>query len=168
MSINGETTTLGVLVQSNFGGRLTIKGVNIAQEFDRQDTEEDGSSIMIIVATDFPFSNRLLNRLSKRATFGMARTGSTGGHGSGDYVIAFSTTQRTPGAKPVSRKAIAEDEGCINAAFEAVAEATEEAIINSLFKAETVTDPNGETWEAVPIDRVVELLRSKGLIEPIS
>ena len=94
MSIEGETTTLGVLVQSNFGGRLTIKGVNLAREFKLQDTKKEGgcSSIMIIVATDFPFSNRLLNRFSKRASFGIARAGSTGGHGSGDYVIAFSTT----------------------------------------------------------------------------
>ena len=121
---------------------------------------------MIIVATDFPFSNRLLNRFSKRASFGIARAGSTGGHGSGDYAIAFSTTHRTPGAKPVSREPIAEDEGWISVAFAAAAETTEEAIINSLFKAETVTDPNGETWEALPVDRVVSLLRSTGLIEP--
>ncbi len=168
MEIDGEESTLGVLVQSNFGGRLTIKGVDIGQELAREgvESESEGNSIMIIVATDFPLSNRLLNRLAKRATIGMARAGSSGGHGSGDYVIAFSTTQRTPGAMPVSRKAIAEDEGRINGLFERVAEATEEAIINSLFKAETVTDPRGETWEAVPVDLVAEILRSKGLIDP--
>ncbi len=80
MSIEGETTTLGVLVQSNFGGRLTIKGLNVAREFDLQDTKKEGgcSSIMITVVTDFPFSNRWLNRLAKRASFGIARNGSTG------------------------------------------------------------------------------------------
>ncbi len=80
MSIEGETTTLGVLVQSNFGGRLAIKGLNVSREFGLQDTKKEGgcSSIMIIVATDFSFSNRWPNRLAKRTSFGIARNGSTG------------------------------------------------------------------------------------------
>ncbi|MDA0747186.1 MAG: P1 family peptidase [bacterium] len=165
VEIEGETSTVGVLVQANFGGTLTVCGIDMATPLSTPTQPEGiGSSIMIIVATDVPLSNRLLNRISKRAVLGMARTGSSGGHGSGDYIISFSTTQRRPEDKPATRQALIEHETHINTVFQAVADATEEAILNSLFKAETVTAPDGKTWEAVPVDRIVQILNSHGLI----
>ncbi len=118
---------------------------------------------MMIVATDLPLSNRLLFRVCKRATFGLARTGSSGGHGSGDYVIGFSTTCRTPKAMPGIREALARQEGVIEAAFLAVADATEEAILNAMFKAERMVGRDGHTREALPIDQVLEILDRHGV-----
>ena len=117
---------------------------------------------MIVVATDLPLSNRLLNRVAKRATIGMARAGGAGGHGSGDYVIAFSTTYRSPDAMPGARRALADDESAIDGAFQAVADATEEAILNSLFRARTVVGRDGNRREAIPLDGVRERLRRAG------
>ncbi len=167
-----EDATVGVLVQSNFGGRLTVAGVDLADAFkdppsvaiNPLDTDgevyadADGASIMIIIATDLPLSSRLLHRVCRRAVFGLARAGSDGGHGSGDYVIAFSTTQRHHGAMPRWRHVLATDEGCITRAFVAVAEATEEAILNSLTAATTMVGRDGHERRAVPIDRLVEVL----------
>src|SRR6185503_414955 len=126
------------LVQSNFGGRLAIDGVHMHDLQPGASGVALGASLMMVVATDVPLSNRLLNRIAKRATLGMARAGSTGGHGSGDYVIAFSTSFRTPGAMQGARAALAENEGTIDPVFEATADATEEAILNSMFRAHTV------------------------------
>ena len=117
---------------------------------------------MMIVATDLPLSNRLLNRIAKRATLGMARAGGSGGHGSGDYVIAFSTTYRTPDAMAAPRQALAENESAIDVVFQAVADATEEAILNSLFRAHTVVGRDGNTRQAIPLDGVLERLRRAG------
>ncbi len=167
-----EDATVGVLVQSNFGGRLTVAGVDLADAFrdapsvavDPLDldgsllSDVDGASIMIIIATDLPLSSRLLHRVCRRAVFGLARAGSDGGHGSGDYVIAFSTTQRHHGAMPRWRHVLATDEGCITRAFVAVAEATEEAILNSLTAATTMVGRDGHERRAVPIDRLVVVL----------
>lgn len=167
-----EDATVGVLVQSNFGGRLTVAGVDLADAFKEppliasnpSDTagevhsDADGASIMIIIATDLPLSSRLLHRVCRRAIFGLARTGSDGGHGSGDYVIAFSTTQRHHGAMPHWRHALATDEGWISRAFVAVADATEEAILNSLTAATTMVGRDGHERRALPIDRLVEVL----------
>ena len=167
-----EDATVGVLVQSNFGGRLTVAGVDLADAFKEppsiaskpSDTagkvhsDADGASIMIIIATDLPLSSRLLHRVCRRAIFGLARTGSDGGHGSGDYVIAFSTSQRHHGAMPHWRHALATDEGCISRAFVAVADATEEAILNSLTAATTMVGRDGHERRALPIDRLVEVL----------
>jgi D-aminopeptidase len=178
VEIGGEPGTIGVLVQSNFGGRLTIAGVPMDElrpagrrrprpspplaEAGGRETDALGASIMMIVATDLPLSNRLLNRVSRRATLGMARAGSSGGHGSGDYVIAFSTTYRTPGAMEATRRALAENESRIDVAFEAVADATEEAILNSLFRAQTLVGRDDNTREALPLERVMDLLRRAG------
>ena len=162
LEISGQHATLGVLVQSNFGGRLTIDGVSMAalqDELASPHRPPSGSSIMMILATDLPLSNRLLNRVAKRATFGLARTGSSGGHGSGDYVIAFSTTCRQPGAMQPVREALARDEGLIDAAFRVAADATEEAILNSLFQAERMVGRDDHVREALPLDRVREILR---------
>ena len=181
VEVGGDSCVVGVLVQSNFGGRLVISGVPmhdlqpvlprpLGEGRDLQpvlprplgEGRGEGSSLMMIVATDVPLSNRQLNRVSKRATLGMARTGSSGGHGSGDYVIAFSTTYRTPALMSGARQALDEHEGAIDTVFQAVADATEEAILNSLFKAQTVVGRDGNTREALPLDMVLQRLRKAG------
>jgi D-aminopeptidase len=161
--------TLGVLVQTNFGGVLTIAGAPVGRELGRYDFKSDGGpgavtgSCMIVVATDAPLSARDLKRLGARAVFGLARTGSSYSNGSGDYAIAFSTATearvRHGEAAPRPRLALPTD--ALSPLFEAALEATEEAVYNSLLQATTVTG-NGETAEAIPIDRVVEVLRRYG------
>src|SRR5205823_12224269 len=162
--VGGESPVVGVLVQSNFGGRLTVDGVPMHDLQPRPAERASGASLMMIVATDAPLSSRMLNRVSKRATLGMARTGSGGGHGSGDYVIAFSTTYRTPDAMPGARRALADNESAIDVVFQAVADATEEAILNSLFRAHTVVGRDGNTRQALPLDIVMERLRRAGRV----
>lgn len=165
--------TVGVLVQSNFGGVLTIAGAPVGLELGRyylqgalgtggggearQEDLGDGS-IMIVVATDAPLDHRNLERLGRRALAGLARTGSSMTNGSGDFVIAFSTVHVTELAKagPV-------DNGRMSPLFQAVIEATEEAIYNSLFLATTVVGYHG-TREALPIDSTLEVLRRYGVV----
>jgi len=175
--------TVGVLVQSNFGGVLTINGAPVGQELGRyylqselaqtassvRDNNPDGS-IIIVVATDAPVDSRNLQRIAARAMAGLARTGSAGSNGSGDYVIAFSTAPEnriTPLApaqrnNPRDRKYLHND--AISPLFLAVIEATEEAIYNSLFKARTTTG-KGHTVEALPLDRTIDILRRHGLMK---
>lgn len=145
--------TVGVLVQSNFGGDLTIAGVPVGRELRKSPSPADGS-IMMIVATDAPVDARNLRRLAARTVWGLARTGSTGSNGSGDYAIAF-TTVRAPGR-------LLEND-VLSPLFAAVIEATEEAIYNSMFKAVT-TSANGRTVEALPLDRVAAILREHGVL----
>ena len=169
--------TVGVLVQSNFGGVLTINGAPVGQELGRYylkdelstpQSNPDGSIIMVI-ATDAPLDARNLTRLASRAMLGLARTGSSGSNGSGDYVIAFSTAPevrvRVPnqrdGSLPRDLKTVGND--AMSPLFMAVIEATEEAIYNSLFRATTVTG-RGHTVEALPMDRTVDILRKHGLL----
>lgn len=164
--------TVGVLVQSNFGGVLQIDGapvgVELGQYFlkDHVDNDAADGSIIIVVATDAPLSDRNLKRLAARAMAGLARTGSSMTNGSGDYVIAFSTA-RSVRRTPQARREISMVETLPNDLFdplsEAVIEATEEAIINSLFMATTVSsrDPfTGETRtiEEIPLEKVREIL----------
>lgn len=141
--------TVGALVQSNFGGNLTIAGAAIGRALGTGTTSvrQAGGSIMIVVATDAALDHRQLVRLGRRALVGLGRTGSVMEHGSGDFVIAF-TTSRQP--------AIADDQ--LNPLFQAAADATEEAIINSLLRAQTVRGARG-TAEALPLERVQRLLR---------
>lgn len=161
--------TVGVLVQTNFGGNLTIAGIEVGKElkFQNEDKTGDGSC-MIIVATDAPISSRNLKRLAKRAIFGFAKTGANGSNGSGDYVIAFSTAEelRIPHFANdklfVGDKELRNDK--ITPLFEAVIEATEEAIINSIFKAETTKGRNNITIEKLPVERVIEILNNHKLI----
>lgn len=174
--------TVGVLVQSNYGGILTINGAPVGRELGRysfmRDVEARGDvddaaldadptpdgSIMIVVATDAPLDPRNLERLAARALFGLARTGSTMSNGSGDYVIAFSTaeTVRRRGSDRVRQvEEMAND--AMTPLFQAVAEATEEAIYNSMFRAET-TSFGGNTVEALPLDRTLDVLRRFGVI----
>ena len=158
--------TVGVLVQSNFGGVLQIDGVPIGQELQRfylrdQLSHSPDGSCMIIVATDAPLDHRNLERLAKRALLGLGKTGGIASNGSGDYVIAFSTaaTLRIPhrSAEPLRSGQVVRNAG-MSPLFLAVIEATEEAIINSLFAAETTTG-NGHTVPALPTDKVLEIMR---------
>jgi D-aminopeptidase len=123
----------------------------------------DGS-IMMVVATDAPLSDRNLKRLASRALMGLARTGSVAGNGSGDYVIAFSTAPEVRRARDASRLTTTEmgNTEQLSSLYEAVIEATEEAIYNSLFKATTMSSKSG-TVEAIPIDKVREILARYGI-----
>ena len=182
--------TVGVLVQTNFGGVLTIAGAPVGRELGRyylrgqveavgaaeagvslplsqprapgeQGDEDVGDgSIMIVVATDAPLGNRNLTRLARRALAGLARTGSSMTNGSGDFVISFSTM-------PVSQLAAAGPipNGGMSPLFQAVIEATEEAIYNSLFLATTVKGYHG-TAEALPVDSTMAILRRHGVVRP--
>jgi D-aminopeptidase len=176
--------TLGVLVQSNFGGVLTINGAPVGRELGKYYLKEqierigrtgmsvdpvseraDGSIIMI-VATDAPLDARNLKRLAARAMLGMGRTGSPSTNGSGDYAIAFSTAGENrirPGEQQVrSRQTIGNE--MVSPLFQAAVEATEEAIYNSLLRATTVTGRDGHRVEALPIDRIIEILRKYGVV----
>jgi len=150
-----------VLVQTNFGGSLTIAGVPVHRDLrpsGREPAPEDGSC-MIVVATDAPLSPRNLERLARRALAGMARTGASFSNGSGDYVLAFSTAKDhriRPGEARSGAAVVANSR--MTPLFRAVAEATEEAILNSLFLA-TTTKGSGHTVHALPIEKVRGLLR---------
>jgi D-aminopeptidase len=167
--------TLGVLVQTNFGGVLTMGGAPVGKELGRhafapgrtpeaEASSADGSC-MIIVATDAPIDARDLKRLAARALFGLARTGSSYSNGSGDFAIAFTTSpdMRTPfdDRRPRTRTILAAD--AMSPLFQAALEATEEAVYNSLLQATTVESRLGRA-EAIPIDRLREILRKHGVV----
>jgi D-aminopeptidase len=209
--------TVGVLVQSNYGGILTMNGAPVGRELGRYSFQRyveggssageitapaaegrflggaaegplsapeggagkglpagddgrglpdvDGGSIMMVVATDAPLSARNLERLAARALLGLGRTGSSGGNGSGDYVLAFSTARevrRT--ASPGPRQVLDLPNDMMSGLFQAAIEATEEAIYNSLLKATDVTGRGGRTVQALPIPETVEILRKYGAI----
>ena len=159
--------TVGALVQTNFGGVLQIAGVPVGQALGRfylkdelAKTNADGS-VIIVLATDAPLSDRNLERLARRAFLGIARTGSPMTNGSGDFAIAFSTSldvRRTAARRAHPSSVIDLPNEQMSPLFEAVVEATEEAVINSLFAA-TSTDGNGHHVDALPIDQVVSLYR---------
>lgn len=182
--------TLGVLVQSNFGGVLSIDGVPVGEELGqyylknvasmqkparskgvldgepnalttvRASAHDADGSIIIVIATDAPVDHRQLKRLASRSMVGLGRTGSSMTNGSGDYAIAFSTANRINSSQNIRDiKVLGND--AMSPLFQAVIEATEEAIINSLLKATTVTG-NGRTIEAIPIDKVKEILSKYG------
>lgn len=155
---------VGVLVQSNFGGELTIAGIPVQRALGppRDLRGARDGSCMIVVATDAPLDARGCKRLARRALAGMARTGASFSNGSGDYVIAFSTAPKVrieAGEGPVRSTAVLRDEA-MTPLFRAVAEATEEAIVDSLFCA-VETKSNGRTVPALPVERVLELLRGR-------
>lgn len=164
--------TVGVLVQSNFGGVLTIDGAPVGEELKNHylssivPYDVDGS-VMIIVATDAPITSRNLKRLAKRAFLGISRIGGFASNGSGDYVIAFSTHPevRNKLDHPTPVKSISElDNNATSPLFLAAVEATEEAILNSLFHAETMKGDHG-TQDALPVEKVLEILRKYNLLE---
>src|SRR5437667_1280670 len=180
--------TVGVLVQTNFGGILTINGAPVGRELGRyylkdqlssidsslckpgQKSGTDSSlcysadgSVIIVIATDAPIDHRNLQRLAARSMLGLARTGSAGSNGSGDYAIAFSTAPelriRTAAGNRASKSNVTLlSNDAMSPLFLAVIEATEEAIYNSLFRATTTTG-RGHTVDALPIDRALEILR---------
>jgi D-aminopeptidase len=173
--------TLGVLVQTNFGGVLTIDGVPVGEELGqyylkntvsgRQATQKgiipseagtlnaDGS-IIIVIATDAPLDHRQLMRLASRSMIGLGRTGASMTNGSGDYAIAFTTANRID-VSQAERNVKVLGNDAMSPLFQAVIEATEEAIVNSILKATTITG-NGRTVEALPIDSLREILRKYG------
>jgi D-aminopeptidase len=163
--------TVGVLVQTNYGGVLEMNGAPVGRElgtYPYRDELEGGSadgSIMIVVATDAPLSARNLDRLGLRAIMGLARTGSYASNGSGDYVIAFSTNadvRRTRDSdRPVPQALLAN--AAMSPLFAATAEATEEAIYNAIFRATTVRSQRG-TLEAIPLPRLLSILAAYGVL----
>jgi D-aminopeptidase len=172
VKVGDSTWTIGVLVQSNFGSAsdLTIVGVPVGRALGRSGLSALApakgplGSIMIVVATDAPLSDRNLRRLASRAMLGIGRTGSAVDNGSGDYVIAFSTNKavrRPRGAVRISQVDVGND--AVSGLFQGVVEATEEAIYNSLFMA-TTQKANGYTVSAIPVDEVLAILRSRGAV----
>lgn len=172
--------TVGVLVQTNFGGILTMNGAPVGRELGRyafreelrggtgddvQEDRQDGGSIMIVVATDAPLTARNLDRLAQRGMMGLARTGSHAANSSGDYVIAFSThpDTRRPRDAPEPWPGRALLNPSLSPLFAAVVEATEEAIYNALLRATTVTSARG-TLEALPIRETLEILERYGAL----
>lgn len=158
--------SVGVLVQSNFGGVLRINGAPVGRELDnfymmQEDPHVADGSIMIIIATDAPLSDRNLKRLARRSYLALGVVGSFSSNGSGDYSIAFSThpdtfvPNRTPD-KPMQPPVLHNNE--MSPLFLAVLEATEEAIYNSLFMAQNATGHKGRALEAIPIDKVLPIL----------
>lgn len=176
--------TVGVLVQSNFGGVLTINGAPVGRELGKYylkeqlesrrigqhqnavgelKTDKADGSIIMVVATDAPLGHRNLRRLAERAMLGLARTGSPSTNGSGDYVIAFSTTrQNRIRSSEALRNTQALGNDAMSPLFEAVVEATEEAIYNSLLRATSITGRDGNRVEALPIEKTVEILKKYG------
>lgn len=166
--------TVGVLVQANFGGVLQILGVPVGQRLgnyylkDQLDKGDADGSIMMIVATDAPLSDRNLRRVAKRAMAGLARSGASMSDGSGDYAIAFSTAEsvrRTAERRSQIASYAELPNALISPLFEATIEASEEAIYNALCMAQTTTGYNGHTVEALPLDRVQALLREYGQLK---
>ena len=170
--VEGSSYVVGVLVQTNFGGVLSIDGVPVGKELqqhvlarasDGAPVDRGDGSCMIVVATDAPLSPKDLTRLAARAIFGLARTGSSYSNGSGDFAIAFSTAtdlRVAHGSSAITPRPALLPEA-VSPLFEAVLEATEEAVINSLLKAET-TSANGRTVKALDIETLRGLLKKYG------
>jgi D-aminopeptidase len=170
--------TVGVLVQTNFGGVLTIAGAPVGRELGRYylreelqaegtATDRGNGSVMIVIATDAPLDARNLKRLAARAMLGVGRTGSSASNGSGDYAIAFSTAPQLrirTAEKALSRHVEVLTNDAMSPLFLAVIEATEEAIYNSLFRATTTTG-RGHTVEALPIEKTTAILKKYGAIQ---
>ncbi len=165
--------TVGVLAQTNYGGVLQIDGVPVGEELkkfylaERLNNPVDGSC-MIVVATDAPLNSRNLERLAKRAFMGLAKTGAIASNGSGDYIIAFSTDTSLrilhDTKEPLQKgNELRNDE--LSPLFLAAIEATEEALLNSLFMAETMKGKNGRTVEALPLDKVIPILKKYNSIK---
>lgn len=167
--------TIGVLVQSNFGGILTMDGAPVGEELGPRALSNvtrippaTGGSCMIVVATDAPLDARQLGRVAKRALLGLAAVGSPMNHGSGDYVIAFSVAEavrQSRGGSPQPQSSAHVADKSLSPLFQATREATEEAIVNSLLAATSVTGFRGRTSEAIPIDRVIEICKRYGAIQ---
>ena len=164
--------TVGVLVQSNFGGVLQIDGAPVGEELGQyfmsgQVGKKEDGSCMIVVATDAPLDARNLHRLARRAFMGLAKTGGIASNGSGDYVIAFSVSEslRIPDSPdtPLQSMAVVHNSR-MSPLFMAAIEATEEAIINSLFMATTMKGYQDRVVPALPAEKVIEILKKYGVV----
>jgi D-aminopeptidase len=165
------TWTVGLLVLANFGRpeQLVVDGVSVGRMLAQTVEAPERGSIMIVVATDAPLLDRGLRRLARRAPLGLARTGSISGHGSGDYVIAFSNARSVrvphdvaPGNAVLPLGVLAENSQTMDPLFQAVVEATEEAILNALFRATTLRGRDGNIRFAAPLDVITQALRAAG------
>ena len=165
--------TVGVLVQSNFGGVLQIDGVPVGKElqkfsFSNQLLNNVDGSCMIIVATDAPLDSRNLQRLARRAFLGLGKTGGIASNGSGDYIIAFSTAKGLRIPHNASNELLKTDlvhNDNMSPLFMAAIESTEEAILNSLFTANTIIGRNGNKAESLPLQKVLEILKKYNRIQ---
>ena len=161
--------TVGVLVQTNFGGFLNVDGVAVGEKLGgypwQKEIECADGSIMMVVGTDAPIDSRNLERVAKRAFMGLAKAGGIASNGSGDFAIAFSTAKEnrvphnTKKLEKLNNVNVNNDD--MTPIFMATIEATEEAIINSLFKAHDVTGYNGKVHKALPVDKVLDMLRAE-------
>lgn len=161
--------TIGVLVQTNFGGVLQIAGISIGEELvgKKVHQENPDGSCMIVVATDVPLDSRNLKRLAKRAILGLGRTGGISSNGSGEYVIAFSTAKEVRISTPATEKLLSQQilrNEEMSPLFQAVIEATEEAILNSLFTASSMQGYRGHRADPIPIAQVVQILQKHNII----
>src|SRR5437016_2912675 len=169
--------TVGVLVQTNFGGVLTMAGAPVGRELGRYYLREElqgasaidrgSGSVIVVIATDAPVDARNLKRMAARAMLGLGRTGAAGSNGSGDYVIAFSTASQVrirTEEETLSRRIEVLTNDAMSPLFLAVIEASEEAVYNSLFRATTITG-RGHTIDALPIEKTTETLRKYGAIK---
>ena len=164
--------TVGVLVQTNFGGFLNVDGVAVGEKLGgypwQKEIECADGSIMMVVATDAPIDARNLERVAKRAFMGLAKAGGIASNGSGDFAIAFSTSKEnrvphnTKKLEKLQNVNVANDD--MTPIFMATIEATEEAVVNSLFKAKDVKGYNGKVTKALPVDQVLEMLKAEGKI----
>jgi D-aminopeptidase len=165
--------TVGVLVQTNYGGVLEINGAPVGQELGRFYLKDNlkyspDGSCMIVVGTDAPLDSRNLKRLAARAMLGLAKTGSSSSNGSGDYVIAFSSAPEcripmNPSSRVFSYPQLHND--AVSPLFQAVKEATEEAVYNSLMMAQTMSGYSGHRIEALPVDKVLEICRKYNVLQ---
>ena len=164
--------TVGVLVQTNFGGFLNVDGVAVGEKLGgypwQKEIECADGSIMMVVATDAPIDARNLERVAKRAFMGLAKAGGIASNGSGDFAISFSTAREnrvphnTKKLEKLQNVNVANDD--MTPIFMATIEATEEAVVNSLFKAKDVKGYNGKVTKALPVDQVLEMLKAEGKI----
>ena len=164
--------TVGVLVQTNFGGFLNVDGVAVGEKLGgypwQKEIECADGSIMMVVAPDAPIDARNLERVAKRAFMGLAKAGGIASNGSGDFAIAFSTAREnrvphnTKKLEKLQNVNVANDD--MTPIFMATIEATEEAVVNSLFKAKDVKGYNGKVTKALPVDQVLEMLKAEGKI----
>lgn len=166
--LDGKEYVVGTLVQANFLGSLVVCGVPVGEEISQRremkQRRSDGS-LMVIIATDCPLDSRQLRRLARRGALGMARTGAKGGHSSGDYFIAFSTSYRShrePRERAFVSSVLLADEKNLNRFLVASADAVEEAILNSLLKAVTVVGRDGNTSRAIDLDEMLLAFRRYG------
>jgi D-aminopeptidase len=170
VDVKGRSQTVGVLVQANYGTRssLRIAGVPVGQHLGEAGSsresaaEGDNGSIIIVVATDAPLLPHQLDRAAKRASMGLARLGSFAGNGSGDLFVAFSTANAKSMEGAVLHGAEFLDNGCLDILFEAIAQATEEAIVNSMVAARDMAGNGGSSVKALPHDALVDLLARYG------